>query len=351
MDFQKKKWSILIGIGIVIFLIALLVTYKKKKDDIIQIETISIKRGDISSSVVATGKIRSEKEIEMKAKILGNIKTINFNEGSIKKENDILLQFDDLDIRQEIDEWNLKLKEATMELEKIGDELGYTKELYKIEGVTSKKVREVERELQLKEEKVESIKKILNVIKLKREEYTIVAPFEGMIIFKPPNIQIGEKVSFHQTLCVLADIKKMIIEARISAEDVCPIKVGQEVKITLTENPNKGFWGKVIKIAPQVSEIEGIPIVVVWIKPSCPLPIKYGSKVEVEIFTSFHKDVLLLPPQAIIQENDKKIIKVIKEGKVFETEIETGIINPTYVEIIPRGKVSEGDEVILWPKR
>ena len=67
---------------------------------------------------------------------------------------------------------------------------------------------------------------------------------------------------------------------------------------------------------------------------------------EVEIYTGKKDNVLILPLDAIIYKHGKKFVKALKDGKIIEKEIQTGLISESgQIEII--SGVSEGEKVII----
>lgn len=99
-----------------------------------------------------------------------------------------------------------------------------------------------------------------------REDYVLLAPFDGVITNK--NLEIGNIVSAPTSIpaFVLADTSKLQVETTDLAEvDVPRVAVGQTATITLDAFPEKVFRGRVSRIAPAASEHRGDKVFTVWI--------------------------------------------------------------------------------------
>jgi len=67
----------------------------------------------------------------------------------------------------------------------------------------------------------------------------------------------------------------------------------------------------------------------------------------VEITVDERQEALLIPLECVIEEEGRKQVVVVKDGNMAKREVETGIENDLYVEII-KG-LSEGEEVLQDP--
>lgn len=211
------------------------------------------------------------------------------------------------------------------------------------------------------------------------DNYTITAPISGTVITK--NIKVGDNItkssSGSQTLAVIYDLSAMTLEMSVDELDVRSVKVGQEVSITADAIEGETFAGTVTNVSLQSSYSSGVtnyPVTVTMTETGDLLP---GMNVDAEIILDKSEDTLCIPAGALmrgnrvyVKEDSATAQAALKDtsagtGSAGESgaagqnghtqssapegfvsvQVETGIINDDYVEII--SGLSEGDEVYV----
>ncbi len=182
----------------------------------------------------------------------------------------------------------------------------------------------------------------------------IVSPVKGIVISK--EVEVGQTVaaSFQTpTLFTVAeDLTKMRIETSVSEADIGKVKEGQDVEYTLDGYPDSIFRGKVtqVRLSP-VTESNVVTYTVIIEVENNEGKLMPGMTANVSIITGKKEDILTVPNVALkftTADNktryDKKGIWIEKKGKPFRINIETGVSDDTYSEIISE-EVKEGDIV------
>ncbi len=77
--------------------------------------------------------------------------------------------------------------------------------------------------------------------------------------------------------------------------------------------------------------------------------IKTGMSAKVEIIIDELQDVLIVPIQAVITQEGKKVCYCLKKNRPQKREVETGSFNNDFVEI--KSGLVEGEKVLLNPPR
>lgn len=148
-----------------------------------------------------------------------------------------------------------------------------------------------------------------------------LAPVSGFITDIP--IEIGQTISFGQTVCSIVDSKKMIIKTGVGEKEVQKLKKGQRVTIS-NDGKEDVFYGKItgIGIKP-VNNSASYPIEIEISNPKGKmLP---GMVIEASIQSNVFKDVIYTSMNNIIQEYDDYFAFVItKENKAERREVILG---------------------------
>ena len=394
----KKKKIIIITLGLIILIgiVGWKVAIKNKKPIQTMVQTTPIKKGNIESHIQATGKIFSMDKRDVVSDVEEKIEKMFVQKGDKVEKGQVLMKLEETNIQYKIKDAELRLsmeEENLKQLQKEGNtELEINLSNAKIKYEDAKKMYERnkslyeesaisktdfeksendmkelyndyllaeerlknsnhENEIIIQNQKVELAK--LEAAKLEKDlmKYTIKSPITGTIV--DTNISESGIIESHVTLMSIQDIDHLEVVVDMNEYDASKIKVGDPVKITGDSFEKKVYEGKVKyvgSIAKQIDGSEGKESVVeikVDIENNDEF-LKPGFSAKLDILTEKKDDVLTVPYEAICtQKNGDKIIFTVKDGKVKEHKINTGIESDFSLEII--GDVKEKDEVILNP--
>ncbi len=89
---MKKRYIVIV---LIILIAAFGFFYYQNNNQVANVEYITAQRTDLVNSLRASGVVKPEKTINLSSTIAENIKVINFKEGDIVNEGDVLIEFDD----------------------------------------------------------------------------------------------------------------------------------------------------------------------------------------------------------------------------------------------------------------
>jgi RND family efflux transporter MFP subunit len=183
---------------------------------------------------------------------------------------------------------------------------------------------------------------------------TVYAPISGTV--SGLALQIGSVINSNassQTSNVsntkIANVKTdatPIVSISLTEIDVPKITIGDKATITLDAYPDKTFTGKVVSIDTVGSVTSGVTTYPTVIKlDTDTTTILPNMAVSANIITSRKNDVLMVPTSSVQQSTDgSSYVQVMKNGKVSQVPVETGISSDTQTEIV--SGLSEGDTVV-----
>ena len=141
------------------------------------------------------------------------------------------------------------------------------------------------------------------------------------------------------------------IEVDIPEVDIGKVNLQDPVEISLDAFPEETFLGKIIKIDPAETIIQGVVYYKVTIAfDKQDQRIKSGMTGDVDIITESKENVLIIPQRAVLTENGKKIIRVLNGEEIEEVEVRTGI-RGSKGEIEILSGLKEGDKIITFIKK
>lgn len=170
------------------------------------------------------------------------------------------------------------------------------------------------------------------------------------------SIEEGSSVRLRQTILTIPDMSKMGAHVNIHESQVKKVKLGQRALVRVDAEPGKVLEAKVAELAllPDSASTRYTPNVKVypctihiqgshdWLKP--------GMNAKVDVIVNDLENVLYVPVQSIVVENDHHFCYVNTGAKLERREITTGLFNDEFIEV--RSGLSQGDPVALaFPQR
>jgi HlyD family secretion protein len=184
---------------------------------------------------------------------------------------------------------------------------------------------------------------------------TVTSPMDGVILSR--DVEIGDAVSSILVLgstatlvMTIGDTQQVYVQGKVDEADIAHVYMGQPARIKVESFRDKVFNGKVTKIAPLGVEKDNVTTFEVRVSIDNPGgELKALMTANAEILIEEHKNVLTVPENALIYDNQKKAFVEIpdpkgKEGK-NKVPVKAGISNGSRTEILEGLK--EGDAVVM----
>lgn len=393
---SRKMWLI----GGVFLVIAVLgvtgfVVMSRPKNEIDASRLAAVERGNITRSVVATGRIEPIAKVEIKSKANGIIKELKVEIGDFVQAGQVLAELDKENLEARVREAkaalmgaesNLKAAIAQLEKNKVeaeGPDVPFTKRNYERsakllkDGVLPQQSYDDARsayelavnrqniaraQLSVSEAKVAQAKAEVAqsqaAVDRSVEELsyaTIRSPIQGVVLSR--DVEIGSPVSSILNMgaaatlvMVLGDISQVYVRGKVDEADIGVVKLGQPSRIKVETFKDKTFEGKVTQISPLGVDKDNV--VTFEVKVSINNPggeLRANMTSNAEIVLEEHKDVLLVPESAIVydaQRNASVEFPSPSNPKGKDSKpIKIGISNGTRTEVLEGLK--EGEKVIL----
>ena len=303
---NKKKLIIIIAAVVVIGGIVIANVLKKPEKGI-EVQIDKVKRGSITQTVSASGKIKPVVEVKMSAKVSGNITALRVEEGDSVHKGDLLLRLDRerLVAMKERAESGLKSSEAS--LWKATADFKRTQELFAKNASSAMELEAAEATLKLAESQVEQSQASLKECNDDLSKTEIFSPMDGVV--SQMNKELGEMVlgaSFQEdVIMVVADLSKMEVEVEVDENDVVDVSVNDPVSIEIDAFPDTTFQGKVTRIANSAitrglgtqDEITNFKVEIAVVEEI--KGVRPGMSATVDIEVEKHSDAIYIPIQCV----------------------------------------------------
>lgn len=239
------------------------------------LRTATVKRGELLSTINATGTIEPEEVVDVGAQVVGRVKQFGIDPSDPEKkkpvdycstvhEGTILAYIDDAVYKAQFDQADAALRRAKADLEQLKAKLYQAEEEAKRAEVLRPKNAIAETDYILAIANFKSAKANVDVgeATIKQDEaalsmaqtnldYTIIkSPVEGTIIDRRVNIgqTVVASLNAPSLFLIGRDLRRLQVWAAVNEADIGRIRVGMPVQFTVDTFPNDAFQGTVTQI-------------------------------------------------------------------------------------------------------
>ena len=314
------------------------------------VETTSVIRMDIKSTVSATGTIRPVDSVEVSSKITARLKTVEVKENDEVKAGQVVATLDAKDYAAKRDQAQYKVTNTQAEYERI-------RYLYSIGADTEKQLEDAQMNY-------DTAVSALSQAESDASETNILAPMDGTVVGEPKTVgTMAVATSDNPTVIMrIADLSKKKIMAKVDETDIGSVKVGQSATFTVDTYTDKTFTARVTKISQtdtantwdtsssssssSASSSAAVIYYYVTLEVDDPenllLP---AMTARVEINTADKPGALVVPISTLKTDaNGSYVIVRNPDGSQENRYVQAGIYSDDYVEIVDG--LSEGEEVV-----
>ena len=344
------------------------------------LNTATVEMGNISKTVVATGKIEPLYKAEIKSKIGGLIQQFYVEEGDRVKVGQKLVEIIPGATPVEMVQARTEVKAAAY------DKVVAEKQYLRSKELVTQKMTSPEdydrakanydtakarfyaamAQLRVLEQgsNVESLVEGLEITEQDRREIeketreaiasmTLISPISGIVLSRDTDkgsAVIPLSSAYGGTIImIIADVSEKHFRGDVDEADIGKVHLGLPARIYVEAYPDDPFQAKLTHISPQGHEEE--EIVNFEIRATIDDPesrLRFGMSADAELILEEHENVLVIPEGAIIYEEEKTYVNIqddsIPEG-MRKIEITKGISDGLRTEVL--SGLEEGQVVVL----
>jgi HlyD family secretion protein len=187
------------------------------------------------------------------------------------------------------------------------------------------------------------------------DKATMVAPMGGVVLFNSigapgadgttPKPSAGAAVSPVAPPFTIVQLGEVGFTAQVDEADVARVRPGMTAKVTLDAFPGESMEANVqtVKTAAVQTTTGGIAFPVLLTLSRGDKTLLLGMSGSTDIEVEAVSEAVVVPIEAIFDENNKKFVYKVSNDKVAKTEVETGALTDTQAQIVTGVRV--GDKV------
>lgn len=326
--------------------------------------TARVVRKDFSSTVLATGAVKSQvgSEVKVGARVSGKVVRLYANIGDAVKKGQVIAELEKEDLKARVERNRAELAAAEARIADVQARLKLAEIEYQrqtkliVDNFTSQEaVDNAAKELAVNQaglnlagRQAEAAKAALKESEANLAYSTITAPIAGVIA--SVSTQQGETVAAGLNAPVfvtIVDLKRLQVDAFVDEVDIGKVHEGQKAVFTVDSYPAREFEGKVAAIYPEAVIRENVVYydVVIDITSSYAGLLRPDMTASVTIMLEVRPNVLAVPAEAVKRERGKTLLYILTDGRAKPREVKTGWKDGSWIEIA--GGVEEGETVLL----
>lgn len=186
----------------------------------------------------------------------------------------------------------------------------------------------------------ESYQEILTTLNLERENLTVYSDFSGIVT---EITAVEGEAFFQQNVCKISESEDLTAEFEISADKRYAVETGMNVYLTTEALGNREF---VSQISDITSNSNGSYMIHVTVDDTMTDYVKAGMAVYARIVLNEMQDTLAVPYEAILYEDGKAYVLLLKNDTVSKAEV-TVLMDSDYYVGITSNQLTEQDIILL----
>ena len=333
--------------------------------DPVPVRVIGVDRGRVESTVTNSkaGTVRARRRARLSPEIGGRVVGLPVTEGDRVDSGDVLLRLDTSALQAQLEKSQRDIVAARAEERRAclaAEQAQRESERY--EALAGRRIVSENLLDQLRSQAatsaaaceaagaaVASAEAAIGVLDAEVRKGVLRAPFAAVVA--EVSVELGEWTTPSPTgmlippVVELIDTRSIYLSAPMDEVDSARIREGQRVRATVDPYPDRSFPGIVARVAPYVLDLEAqnrtVEIEVELDDAEFAATLLAGTSADVEVILEAKEGALRLPTSTLLEGN---AVLVVREGVLVRHEVETGLRNWDFTEIV--GGLREGDTVV-----
>ncbi len=362
------RTSLIIVAILVIAAIGIWFFFTGRSTDVGTITIRSVSEGRSSTVLNASGYVTPRRRATIASKITGRIAELYVDEGMAVELDQVLARLDDSEARDEVtaaeatvaaaDASVKELKVALREAVRLRDRM---KALFEKKMISQQEFDDAQAAFESADARLNAAVKQtdaararLQIARQNLDNYTIRAPFPGIIVSK--DAQIGEMVSpvsagggYTRTgIATIVDMESLEIEVDVNESYIARVQPGQKVESSLEAYPDWKIPATVRTVIPSADRQKATVKVRISFDALDPkiLP-DMGIKVAFlsdPSETETRRARIDIPREAVREIDGRPIVMLVRQDRIEERAVKTGIATSTDIEIL--AGLTDGDQIV-----
>lgn len=376
-----RKW--LIGAGILAGILILVLVSRLDASDGTPVETATVEKHTIRSSILASGQIAYREEVELRPEVVGQVVEVLIEEGDRVEKGQVVLRLDPQTIRAEVEQQQASVKQQEiaidrqqLTIENLERQWKRQQQLFQQGLIDENTFDNATNELEIarlnlssQQQALSQARAQLDQVQERLNKTVIRAPIDGIAtgVF----VEAGETVISGTTniagssMMTISDPSAILAKVQVDEADIANVRLDQPATVYAAAYPDQPLDGRVRSIATTARTVTGrqglsFEVEILLEAGADTSILRPGMSARAEIYTESAEDVVAVPLQAVLypeylpggdsgggSEKQQPYVMTVENGTAVKHEVETGISNDTLQQI--KSGLEAGAQIITGP--
>jgi len=360
---RKAKWIVA---AIAVVALVVLLRYTVFAPDIVEVRTAAAEKGLVEETVTNTraGTVKVRLRAELSPQVGGLVVALPHREGDQVEAGELVVVLDSraqraelVSARAAVDAAKAQADEVCLAAELAEKELSRVERLH-AQGIASEQNLDL---LSTDRDRtragcaagraaVGQAESRVFAAEIQLEFTELRAPFAGTVA--EVSTEVGEYITPSPPglpippVIDLLDPASIFVSAPIDEVDAERLGIGLAVRVTVDSRPDQTFEGRVSRVAPYVLDVleqnRTVEVEVELADPEAMVGVLPGTSADVELILDRREEALRIPASAVAEGGK---VLVLSEGVLVEKEIEVGLRNWRFAEVV--NGLEAGEAVVV----
>lgn len=274
-------------------------------------------RSDIFATYKATATVYSDVDAPVSARVGGQVVEILAEEGEQVEQGQLLARVDGERLR-------LQMLSARADLERANREYERNVNLHERGLISSASFESLKYDL-------DALRATYELHKLNYSYASIRAPIAGIVSAR--NIKPGQNINAGDIAFRITDTSELRAELHIPQSELAKFSPGHLATLTIDAMPDAVFEASILRLSPTIDVRNGTfrATAVVDNRAGQLAP---GMFARFAVAYEKHENALLVPREAIVEEDNQTSVFVVLHGEVVQRTVRTGITTDEHIEVV-----------------
>jgi len=283
----------------------------------VPVEVSYPERADIYATYNATTTINTEGDAPVLARVPGEVVELLVEEGDWVEKGQTLARLDGDRLRLEMLAAKANLDKARGEYERYVD--------LNERGLVSKSMFDGLRfDLQ-------GLEATYELRKLQYSYSRMHAPISGYVSTRA--IKLGQSIVESQEAFRITDTNQLVAYLQVPQTELAKFAAGHTATLEVDAMPGQKFPARIIRVSPTIDTRNGTFRVTAAINNDL-AALAPGMFARFTVAYEMHAEAMVIPAEALVEEDESKSVYVVSNGEVSRRNIETGIESDGRVEVL-----------------
>ncbi|NIA14737.1 MAG: efflux RND transporter periplasmic adaptor subunit, partial [Nitrospiraceae bacterium] len=272
---------------------------KADTEIVIPIQAELPRRADISSHFETNSRVEAEDQVQVTAEGVGECLKVYVEEGDRVSAGQVLAELDRAEVLAQIGQTEVNIRQTKTEYDRAA------------QGFKDGIMAEVERDNA--KFAYEQALATLETQRVQLGKLTVRAPLGGIVTQRA--VQEGQLVSVGTPVFSIVDPSSYLLRINAPERRLQNLHKGQQAKVTLDALGNEEFVATVRRVNPNVDPVSGLVKVTLDFDKETLSRLHEGAFARVRLIIDTHENALLVPKDAVLEENARRYVFVVEEKK------------------------------------